>query len=99
MEGIGREMEKVVERMGGSTKWPYSDSQCLDADMSKLVMDRLVQESGVRPLLHCAAVEALLQDGALCGVITESKSGRQVLFSFLRAALCGASFLVILLLF
>ena len=30
-EGIGREMERVAERMGGTTKWPYNDSDCLDA--------------------------------------------------------------------
>ena len=31
-EGIGREMERVAERMGGTTKWPYNDSDCLDAE-------------------------------------------------------------------
>ena len=24
-------MERVAERMGGTTKWPYNDSDCLDA--------------------------------------------------------------------
>eukprot|EP00971_Amphidinium_carterae_P060901 1205447-Amphidinium_carterae.1 len=51
-EGIGREMERVAERMGGTTKWPYNDSQCLDGEQFKLVADRLVTEAGVRPLLH-----------------------------------------------
>lgn len=80
-EGIGREMERVAERMGGSTKWPYNDSQCLDADHFKVVADRLVRDSGVRPLLHCWAVEALVAGGAITGVITESKSGRQAVLA------------------
>ena len=80
-EGIGPEMEKIAQRMGGSTKWPYNDSQCLDADMFKIVADQLVRESGVRPLLHCFAVEAIVRDGVIRGVITESKSGRQAILA------------------
>jgi hypothetical protein len=38
--------------MGGTTKWPYNDSQCLDADYFKIIADSLLCESGVRPLLH-----------------------------------------------
>ena len=41
-EGIGREMERAAARMGGTTKWPYNDSDCLDADRFKTVADSLV---------------------------------------------------------
>ena len=33
--------------MGGTIKWPFNESQCLDADFFKLVADHLVKESGV----------------------------------------------------
>lgn len=80
-EGIGREMERVAERMGGTTKWPYNDSQCLDGEQFKIVADRLVQESGVRPLLHIWVVEAIMDGNTIRGVITESKSGRAAILA------------------
>ena len=76
-EGIGREMERVATRMGGSVKWPYNDSQCLDADAFKVVADRLVEDAGVRPLLHCLVVDVIMDGDSIQGVIIESKSGRQ----------------------
>jgi len=75
-EGIGIEMERVAAQMGGTIKWPYNESPCLDADFFKVVADQLVKESGIRPLLHTFAVEAIIEDGAIRGIITESKSGR-----------------------
>jgi len=45
--GIGSEMEKIAERMGGTLKWPYNSSQCLDADFFKVVADRLIEDNGV----------------------------------------------------
>ena len=53
-------MERLAAKMGGTVKWPYNESECLDADFFKIVADHLVKESGVRPLLHCFAVEAVM---------------------------------------
>ena len=81
-EGIGREMERVAERMGGSTKWPCNDSQCLDAERFKSIADNLILEAGVRPLLHITATDVIKgPDGSIKGIITESKSGRQAILS------------------
>ncbi|CAF3936535.1 unnamed protein product [Adineta steineri] len=77
--GIGIEMEKIAEKMGGTIKWPYNDSQCLDADYFKIVADHLITEAGVRPILHSVAVEVLQENNQIIGVITESKSGRLVI--------------------
>jgi hypothetical protein len=54
-EGIGVEMEKLAAKMGGTIKWPYNDSECLDADFFKIVADHLVTEAKVRPYLHSLA--------------------------------------------
>ena len=74
--GIGIEMEKIAAKMGGTIKWPYNDSQCLDADFFKIVADHLLTEAGVRPILHCLAVEVIIEENRIVGIITESKSGR-----------------------
>ncbi|MDZ7795376.1 MAG: FAD-dependent oxidoreductase [Spirochaetia bacterium] len=80
-EGIGIEMERLAARMGGTTKWPHNDSECLDADVFKVLADDLLDEAGVRPLLHTMAVEAIVEEGQIKGVITESKSGRQAILA------------------
>ena len=82
-EGIGVEMERRAAAMGGTVKWPYNDSECLDADFFKVVADHLVRESGIRPILHCYAVDVIFEDGSnrLKGIVTESKSGRQVVLA------------------
>lgn len=80
-EGVGREMERVAERMGGTTKWPYNDSQCLDGEQFKIVADKLVKENGIRPLLHINVVEVMMEGNTVKGVITESKSGRMAILA------------------
>ena len=80
-QGIGREMERVAKRMGGTTKWPYNDSQCLDAEKFKLIADHLIKEANVTPLLHTTVVDAIVKNNTILGLITESKSGRQAILA------------------
>ena len=35
-QGIGVEMERLAAKMGGTVKWPYNDSECLDAEFFKV---------------------------------------------------------------
>ena len=102
MKGIGVEMERLAAKMGGTVKWPYNDSECLDAEFFKvvhsiillqnvshyilaeifqIVADHLIKESGVRPILHCYAVEAIMENDTIKGIITESKSGRKAILA------------------
>ena len=36
-EGVGVEMERLAASMGGTHKFPYNDSECLDADFFKVI--------------------------------------------------------------
>jgi hypothetical protein len=67
--------------LGGTYKHPQSQSEVLDADMFKYVADKLVEEAGIVPLLHCLAVEAVMEGNTIKGIITESKSGRQAILA------------------
>jgi hypothetical protein len=49
--------------------------------MFKYVADVLVEEAGVRPMLHRLCVAPIVEDGAVRGVITESKSGREAILA------------------
>jgi hypothetical protein len=79
--GIGRELEEFATAFGGTYPDSQSVGRLLDADMFKCAADQLVEKSGVRSLYHCYAVGAIVEDGLIKGVITESKSGRQAILA------------------
>jgi len=74
--GIGREFEERAKKMGGTIKDPESIGELLDTEFFKYVADQMVIEAGVIPILHCFAVDVIMEGVILRGVITESKSGR-----------------------
>jgi ribulose 1,5-bisphosphate synthetase/thiazole synthase len=80
-EGIGIEFEARAKAMGAASPEPQSISHALDAEMFKWVADTLVQEAGVTPLLHRLGVAPILENGAIQGVITESKAGREAILA------------------
>ena len=79
--GIGNEYEVRAKALGGSTKEPQSDSEALDAEMFKVVADKMVLEAGARPLLHTMAVDVIMDGNVIKGIIVESKSGRQAILA------------------
>lgn len=80
-EGIGIEFEERAKAMGAAMPEPQSTSYALDAEMFKYVADVLVQEAKVEPMLHRLFVAPIVRDGAIRGVITESKSGREAILA------------------
>lgn len=99
--GLASEFEENAKDIGGSTKECQSDSEALDAEMFKYVADRMVLGAGVKPLLHCYGVQAIMENNTIKGIITESKSGRMAILAKVVidctgdgdiAALAGASF-------
>jgi FAD dependent oxidoreductase len=79
--GIGREFEERAKLMGAAVPESQSLSYELDSEGFKVVADRLVEEAGVRPLLHRLFVAPIVRDGAVVGVITESKAGREAMLA------------------
>ena len=75
-EGIGIELEGRAKSMGATNPEPQSKSEAINADMFKHVADKLVEESGVVPLLHAIAIDTVMEGDVLRGVIIHSKSGR-----------------------
>ena len=67
--------------MGAAMPEPQSLSHALDAEMFKWVADVLVDEAGVKPLLHRLGVAPIMENGAIRGVITESKAGREAILA------------------
>jgi ribulose 1,5-bisphosphate synthetase/thiazole synthase len=80
-EGIGIEFETRAKAMGAAMPEPQSLSHALDAEMFKWVADVLVEEAGIRPLLHRLCVAPIMEGGSIRGVITESKAGREAILA------------------
>ena len=79
--GIGLEFEDRAVELGAGLEDHEGQGQLLDADMFRYVADKLVQEAGVIPLLHCVTVDVIMEGNIVKGVITESKSGRQAILA------------------
>ncbi len=80
-EGIGRELEERAAAMGAASPESQSLSMGINGERFKYVADVLVEEAGITPMLHRLAVAPIVEDGAVRGVITESKSGREAVLA------------------
>src|SRR5262245_52209985 len=80
-DGIGREFEERAAAMGAAHPESQSLSMGIDGERFKFVADVLVEEAGITPLLHRLAVRPIVEHGAIRGVITESKSGREAVLA------------------
>jgi ribulose 1,5-bisphosphate synthetase/thiazole synthase len=79
--GIGREFEDRARQMGATTPDSQSLSHEIDAEGFKVVADVLVQEAGVHPMLHRTFVAPVVEDGAVRGILVESKAGREAILA------------------
>jgi len=77
---LNKEMIATIEQEGlmVNGKPTY---EILDTEIFKHLADELVKEAGITPLLHCSAVDTVMEGNTIKGVITESKSGRQAILA------------------
>ncbi len=73
--GIGAESLAELEKLDGH--WHRNS----DPEKHKLVLDRMAMKAGCDILYHTMVVDTLVQNGAVCGVVVESKSGRQAILA------------------
>ena len=73
---IGKFLEKEGLLVDGVPTY-----EILDTEIFKVLADNLIEEAGVTPLLHCQAVDAIMNGNTITGIITESKSGRQAIMA------------------
>ncbi len=73
---IGRFLEKKGVLVDGIPTYDI-----LNTEIFKVIADNMILESGVTPLLHCQAVDSILEGNTIKGIITESKSGRQAIMA------------------
>jgi ribulose 1,5-bisphosphate synthetase/thiazole synthase len=81
-QGIGEEIMRRLDKLDGAivNRRPGANPT-VDAEAVKYVMVEMVEEAGVKVLLHCWGVDAILDGNAVRGAVFESKSGRQAILA------------------
>jgi hypothetical protein len=78
---IGSTDEKLVSYwrrfMGNVNKGRIEYTAWVDPELLKCVLNDMVEDAGIKLLLHSWGTRAIAEDGIVKGVIFESKSGRQ----------------------
>jgi len=93
VRGIAEEIILQLKDLGGLGRSPYEQkpyptepgrleySYAIDTEKFKYVTLKLCVEAGVEILLHTYVADAIVEDGALRGIIIENKSARQALLA------------------
>lgn len=75
LSGIGKEMFKRLEAL--DALWHKNS----DPEKHKLILDRMVTESGCDVLFATHVVESIVKNGVIKGVVVESKGGRKAIMA------------------
>ena len=81
VEGIGIEFEQRAKTQNASYDEPQSNSQGINSELFKVLADNWIQEAGIKPLLHAAAVDVLRDGDKLTGIVVQTKSGRYAILA------------------
>ncbi|MBN2506274.1 MAG: FAD-dependent oxidoreductase [Verrucomicrobia bacterium] len=83
VRGVGDELLGRIARFpDGATNFTAGKPDpTTDPEITKLVMDAMIQEAGVRMLFHCWVADVVLENNTVRGVVLESKAGRQAVLA------------------
>ena len=83
VRGVGDELLGRIARFpDGATNYSAGKPDpTTDPEITKLVMDEMIQEAGVRMFFHCWVADVVMQDNAVRGAVIESKAGRQAILA------------------
>jgi hypothetical protein len=83
LRGVGEELLGRIARIRHGIV-DYNDCETdptSDPEVTKVVMDEMIQEAGVTTLFHCWVADVVMDGSSVRGVIVESKSGRQAVLA------------------
>ena len=91
MMGKGGLIQEFMDRMtekGGyikhdpsTVKYDFSLANTYDVEIFKFVAQEMLDEAGVKMLLHTLAVKPVVENDVIRGIIIENKSGRQAILA------------------
>jgi hypothetical protein len=83
VRGVGDDLlARVAKYQHGATNYAAGKRDpTTDPEITKLVMDEMVTEAGVKMLFHCWVADVVMDGSSVRGVILESKAGRQAVLA------------------
>ncbi len=83
LRGMGDELLQRIARHpeGATNHTAGKPDPTTDPEVTKLVMDEMVQEAGVKLFFHCWVADVVMDSNAVRGVVIESKAGRQAILA------------------
>jgi len=83
VRGVGDELLGRIARYSeGATNYAAGKPDpTTDPEITKFVMDQMVQEAGVKMFFHCWVADVVMDGKAVGGVVLESKAGRQAILA------------------
>ncbi len=89
VQGIPAEFMDTLTTMGGCSGYPEMETgrdydsicTCIDTELYKLLAFRMLQKAGVFTAVNTLLAGAIVKDGRIAGVITESRSGREAVMA------------------
>lgn len=77
--GLSVEIAERLEKMGGRCgSSDHGRNYSYDVETMKVLLERLCLEAGIKIRLHTRIVDAVVENGRIVQVVTESKSGREL---------------------
>lgn len=74
-------VEEIVARLRVAGKLTPGPRANFDVEYCKYMLDQMMAEAGVEVRLYRSAVETICDGDRVCGIVTESKSGREALLA------------------
>jgi ribulose 1,5-bisphosphate synthetase/thiazole synthase len=83
VRGVGDELlGRIARYPDGATHYAAGKPDpTTDPEITKLVMDEMVQDAGVKMFFHCWVADVVMENNAVRGVVVESKAGRQAILA------------------
>ncbi|TFF93054.1 MAG: FAD-dependent oxidoreductase, partial [Promethearchaeota archaeon] len=75
------ENEGYIKHNPSEVEYDFSLANTYDVEIFKYVAQEMLDEAGVKLLLHTPAVKPVMEDNLIRGVIFENKSGRQAILA------------------
>lgn len=74
-------VEEIVDRLRAAGKLVPGPRANFDVEYCKYMLDQMMAEAGVEVRLYRSAVDTICDGDRVCGIVTESKSGREALLA------------------
>ena len=79
---VGGIPHEIMQRLiAEGTGYKYRHRFQVDHEAFKILLEQMLEKAGVQLLLHTLAVEAIIQNGIIRGIVVEHKGGREVILA------------------